>query len=81
MDPYGIEQEPDDLGPGSSALMQYDPQLGRQEDTNRPAWINGAHGAIRGTDEVMSQIQAFFADGQEGTIIHPCGEVPCVFDP
>ena len=27
------------------------------------------------------QIEAFFAPGQEGTIIHPCDGEPCVFDP
>ena len=79
-DPYGFETDGGPLGPGSSALMQYDPQLGRQDDANRPAHVNGAHGAIRGTEEVMSQIEAFFTPGQEGTIIHPCDGEPCVFD-
>ena len=79
-EPHGFETDEGPLGPGSSALMQYDPQLGRQDDANRPAEVNGAHGAIRGTEEVMSQIEAFFTPGQEGTIIHPCDGEPCVFE-
>ncbi len=78
--PYGIETVEAPLGPGSVALMQFDPQLGRPVDANRPAAVTGAHHYIRGTDEVHEQIEAFFADGSEGTIIHPCGDQPCVFE-
>lgn len=79
--PYGLEEGHAPLGPAASALMQYDPQLGRAADMNRPAEVTGAHTFIRHTTEVHDQIEAFFMDGEEGTIIHPCGDVPCIFDP
>lgn len=78
--PYGIDTASGPLGPDSAALMQYDPQLGRPVNANRPAEVTGAHHYIRGTEEVHAQIEAFLADGAEGTIIHPCGDQPCVFD-
>jgi len=79
--PYGLTEGHAPLGPAASALMQYDPQLGRAADVNRPAEVTGAHTFIRHTTEVHDQIEAFFTDGQEGTIIHPCGDEPCIFDP
>ncbi len=78
--PQGLTPLEAPLGPGAAALMQFDPGLGRPVDENRPAPVTGAHGYIRHTEEVMSQIEAFFTAGAEGTIIHPCGDDPCVFD-
>ena len=68
-------------GPDASGFMQFDPQKGLPPPVNRPAESQSeAHTSIRRTDEVMGQIEAFFAAGEEGTIIHPCGESPCVLD-
>jgi hypothetical protein len=77
---HGVEGAAGPLGPGGAALMQFDPSLGRPSDENRPAEVTGAHKYIRHTDEVHAQIEAFFAAGDEGTVIHPCGGEPCVFD-
>ena len=61
--------------------MQFDPQKGLPPAVNRPAESQSeAHTSIRKTDEVMRQVEAFFAAGEEGTIIHPCGDSPCVLD-
>ena len=67
--------------PGSSGFVQFDSQLGRPPLTNRPATSNyGAHTAIRHTDEVMAQVEAYFAPGAEGTIVDVCDGAPCVLD-
>ncbi len=76
---HGVAGLAGPLGPDAAALMQFDPALGRPADENRPAEVTGAHKYIRHTDEVHAQIEAFFADGAEGTILHPCGDAPCVF--
>ncbi|MCO4773213.1 MAG: hypothetical protein KDA24_24480 [Deltaproteobacteria bacterium] len=69
------------LGPDASGYMQFDPQKGLPPFENRPAeGSTDAHTSIRKTDEVMSQVQAFFTAGAEGTIEHPCGGAPCVLD-
>jgi hypothetical protein len=73
----GLELAVAPTGPGASALLQLDPGLGVPAEGNRPAQVSGAHEAIRRSAEVSAQIQAFFAEGQEGTIIHPCGDQPC----
>ncbi len=75
----GVEEADAPLGPDAAALMQFDPQKGRPAEENRPAEVSGAHKYIRHTDEVHTQIEAFLAAGAEGTIIHPCGDQPCVF--
>ena len=77
----GLESVSAPQGPGTSALMQFDPQLGRPPFVNRPSPSGtGAHDAIRRTDEVMVQVEAYFTDGAEGTLVHPCGDQPCVLD-
>ena len=76
----GVEEADAPLGPDAAALMQFDPQKGRPAEENRPAEVTGAHKYIRHTEEVHAQIEAFFAEGSEGTIIHPCGDEPCVYD-
>jgi len=77
--PYAVDTADAPMGPHASALMQLDPQMGRPDDENRPADNYGAHTFIRHTEEVHAQIEAFFADGEEGTIIHPCGDESCIF--
>jgi len=77
--PYDVGTAEAPLGPHAMALMQFDPQMGRPSDENRPADTYGAHDFIRHTEEVHAQIEAFFAEGEEGTIIHPCGDEPCIF--
>ncbi len=77
--PYGMVAEPAPLGPGASALMQFDPQLGRPPDENRPAPVTNAHYYPRHTVEAHEQIEVFFTHGEEGTIMHPCGDEPCIY--
>jgi hypothetical protein len=77
--PYGMVAQEAPLGPHSSALMQFDPQLGRPPEENRPAPVTNAHYYPRHTDEAHAQIEVFFTEGAEGTIMHPCGDVPCIY--
>ncbi len=78
---YGLPQGALPSAPGSSGYMQFDSQLGRPPMSNRPASSNyGAHTAIRHTDEVMNQVEAYFAAGSEGTIVDVCDGGPCVLD-
>jgi len=79
-EPFDLDLLAAPLGPGSTAMMQFDPQLGTPPDENRPAEDTGAHTFIRHTQEVHDQAAAFFAAGAEGSIVHPCGKEPCVFD-
>jgi len=67
-------------GPGASGMVQFGSGYPWAPDHNRPATETGAHKAIRHLDAMKVQTAAFFADGAEGTIIHPC-DGPCVFDP
>lgn len=78
--PSGMDPAEAPLGPGAAALMQLDPGLGRPEEINRPAEVTGAHHGPRHTEEFLLQVEAFFTEGQEGTIVHPCAPDPCVFD-
>ncbi len=77
---YGLEELAGPLGPGSAALVQFDPQLGRPHETNRPAEDSGAHYFPRHCEPVHQQIETFLTAGSEGTIEHTCGEGACVLD-
>ena len=78
---YGLGEGVVPSPPGSSGYMQFDSQLGRPPVVNRPATSNyGAHTAIRHTDEVMTQVQAYFEAGAEGTIVDVCDGGPCLLD-
>ncbi len=78
---YGLAQGVLPSPPATSGYMQFDSQLGLPPTNNRPASSNyGAHTAIRHTDEVMSQVEGYFANGSEGTIIDVCDGGPCVLD-
>jgi len=77
----GLDELTAPTGPDSRGYMQFDSQRGLPPEGNRPAAIaSEAHTFIRGTDEVMRQVETFFTAGSEGTIEHPCGGSPCVFD-
>ena len=78
---WDIDTVPAPLGPDSAGMFQMDSQLGRPTPQNRPAEVTEAHTTPRKTDEHKEQIRAFFEPGAEGTIIAPCGDGPCVFDP
>jgi hypothetical protein len=76
------------LGPGASALFIYDAMVHAScgempPEANLPPEDNCAHGIIRKTEAHMQQVEAFLADGAEGTIIHPpaCGGVACTPEP
>ncbi len=76
---WGLESVAAPTEPDSRGVAQFDGGFVRPAGSNRPAEVTGAHTAIRHTDEMKDQVVAFFAEGQEGTIIHPC-DGPCVFD-
>ncbi len=76
----GLEELEGPLGPDAAALVQFDPQLGRPHDTNRPSEETGAHYFPRHCEPVHQQIETFLQAGAEGTIVHSCGEGPCVLD-
>jgi hypothetical protein len=76
---WDLDVLPAPQGPGARGVAQFDGGFERPTEANRPAGVTGAHTAIRHTDEMKQQVVAFFAPGQEGTIIHPC-DGPCVFD-
>ncbi len=77
----GLDAREAPFGPDARGYMQFDPQMGAPPEVNRPqAVASGAHGAIRGANEVMSQIESFFASGSAGTIVNPCGPEPCILD-
>ena len=79
---YGLPELTPPSAPGTSGYIQFDSQLGRPPTTNRPSTSNyGAHTAIRHTDEVMTQVEAYLAQGSEGTIVDVCDGAPCVLDP
>ncbi len=74
----GLEEQEGPLGPDAAALVQFDPELGRPHDTNRPSEETGAHYFPRHSEPVHQQIETFLQAGAEGTIVHTCGEGPCV---
>ncbi|MBW2260851.1 MAG: prolyl oligopeptidase family serine peptidase [Deltaproteobacteria bacterium] len=84
--PANIDEVAAPLGPGSSALVIYDPMNTRDDcgemppEANVPPEDNCSHGAIRRSEAYHEQNVAFFAEGSEGTIIHPpsCGDDPCL---
>jgi hypothetical protein len=79
---FGLSVADAPTAPAASGMAQFDGGFVRPADVNRPAVVPEgptAHTALRHTDEVKQQVVAFFADGAEGTIVHPC-DGPCVFD-
>ncbi len=74
----GLEEAEGPLGPDAAALVQFDPELGRPHDTNRPSEETGAHYFPRHCEPVHAQIERFLEPGSEGTIEHTCGDGPCV---
>lgn len=87
--PPFIDEADGPLGPGSSALVIYDGITTRDgcgpmpPEANIPAEDNCAHSAIRRSEAYHEQMEAFFEEGAEGTIIHPpsCGSDPCLPSP
>ncbi len=76
----GLEEQEGPLGPDAAALVQFDPELGRPHDTNRPSEETGAHYFPRHCEPVHQQIETFLTEGSEGTIEHTCGDEACVLD-
>jgi hypothetical protein len=77
--PWGLAVADAPQGPGASGMVQFDSGFPAPPDVNRPAESTGAHKSIRHLEEMKVQTVQFFAEGAEGTIIHPC-DGPCVFD-
>jgi hypothetical protein len=78
--PWGLSEVVGPLGPGSSALVQFDPQLAIPPDTNRPALVSGAHGAPRHWAGARRQVLDHLESGVEGQVVHHCGALPCSAD-
>jgi hypothetical protein len=75
LDPF-VEAVPGLSGAPSSArvLVQFDPEMGRPPETNRPAAITGAHQAPRAWPGTAAQVQ----DWLTGNPVTPtCGASPC----
>lgn len=81
LDPYVEAVDP--LASGAAplsgpALAQYDPELGRPADENRPpAESSGAHTTPRHWEACQSQIVRFLDPDDPGVVEDPCGGVPC----
>jgi len=82
--PPFMDQVDAPLGPDGSALFMYNGLYYEDcgvapPDENLPAEDNCAHKIVSRCEAQYQQIEAFFAQGQEGTIIHPadCGPDPC----
>jgi hypothetical protein len=86
--PPFIEEAEAPVGPGGSALFQYDATVHEScgpvpGELNLPAEDNCAHRVVSECEAQLEQIEAFFAEGSEGTIIQPpsCGAEPCRPEP
>jgi len=77
---FGLEELAAPSGPGASGVSQFHSGYAEPPPGNRPAPVTGAHQAIRHTDAMKEQVEAFFEPGAEGTIVHPCAG-PCQFSP
>lgn len=82
--PPFIEKVDAPVGPGASALYMFDPmyypECGEMPpEKNIPGEDNCSHALVRRSESHHQQVEAFFAEGSEGTIIHPpvCGDDPC----
>ena len=76
-DSYGIEVVDGPLPPGAIAMTQFDPETELPPDGNRPAPVTRAHNRPRLWDGTQTQIIQFLSEGQEGSVVHPCGSDPC----
>jgi hypothetical protein len=86
--PPFIEEVEAPVGPGGSALFQYDATVFEScgpvsGELNLPAEDNCAHHIVSECEAQQEQIEAFLAEGSEGTIIQPpsCGTQPCHPEP
>ena len=74
--PWGI-QTTGALGPGSRALVQFDPEVPLPDPANRPGEESGAHNAPRVWPGTSAQTLDHLRVGQEGQVIHHCGDSVC----
>ncbi len=74
---WGIPAVDLPLPPGSTVMVQLDPEVGEQPDTNRPADDTGAHGDPRLWDGTRHQILDFLEQGRLGQVNHWCGDGFC----
>ena len=73
----GIQTQEGPLPPGSSAMVQFDPQVPLPPQGNRPAPMTGAHEAPRQWEGALQQVLDHFELGFEGQVIHHCGAEAC----
>ncbi len=73
----GLTTQSAPMAPGSSALVQFDPQLAYPPDENRPAPVTGAHDGPRTWSGARQQVVDYLRVGEEGTVTHHCGAGPC----
>ena len=76
--PWGLAS---DAGPlEGPALSTFDPQMGNDDDTNRPASDSLSHETPRGWEGCMAQTLAFLDGEMPGLVAHFCGAEPCSVD-
>lgn len=76
-EPWGLEPAAAPLGPGSRALVRFDPDVGLPEAGNRPAAVTEAHEIPRTWTGARRQVIDHLQPGLEGQVIHHCGAGPC----
>lgn len=73
--PWGLSAADGPLaGP---VLAQFDPQVGRPPQENRPADVSGAHGGPRHWDGTLQQSLRFLDPDDPGVVDHYCGDAAC----
>lgn len=72
--PWGTGVAAGPFPEGSTGYVQFDPELARPPDANRPAPITGAHGAPRLWEQTQRQTLAFLQ--RPGLVTDPC-DGPC----
>jgi hypothetical protein len=74
---WGLDLVSAPLPPGSSGLVQLDPQRPLPPDANTPAPVTDAHTEPRTWVETEAMTIGFLQPGAEGTVLAPCGDSPC----
>jgi hypothetical protein len=78
--PYGLQSVAGPLPPGSRALVRFDPELPLPTTDNRPAAVTHAHEAPRTWPGTREQVEDHLLEGQEGQVVHHCGDAICSAD-
>ncbi|MCB9777014.1 MAG: hypothetical protein H6742_00455 [Alphaproteobacteria bacterium] len=77
-DPWALD--PGDGPLTGPAVAQFDPQVGRPPQENRPAEVSGAHATPRTWEGAIAQSLRFLDPDVPGVVEHFCGDAPCTAD-